>query len=143
MQSFADFDRRLNISAWATAYIEIDSEQAIEWLETNYLGNPAREKDVVLETLKALSTQGAAPFSKLRPRIAESYQLLIQTHPELAGWVARDLVTWQDWSFAEPLAEMRSRETTLDGPSIFAIDYYLGRARTSTQRPFKIKDLTP
>jgi hypothetical protein len=135
MHNLAHFNQGLNLSAWATAYIEIDGEQAIDWLETNYLGNPARAKDLVLETLKALSTQSTTPFSELRPRIAESYQLLIETHPKLAGWVARDLVTWQDWSFAEPLAELRNRETTLDGPSIFAIDYYLGRARQRYKLP--------
>ena len=135
MQNLASFKQELNLSAWATAYIEIDGEQAVDWLETNYLGNPARANDEVLETLKALSTQGAPRFSELRPRIAESYQLLIETHPQLAGWVAHDLVTWQDWSFAESLAELRSRETLLDGPSIFAIDYYLGRARYRHKLP--------
>ena len=129
------FAKVLNSCNWIGINIEIDGEQAVDWLETNYLGNPARANDEVLETLKALSTQGAPRFSELRPRIAESYQLLIETHPQLAGWVARDLVTWQDWSFAEPLAELRSSETILDGPSIFAIDYYLGRARHRRKLP--------
>ena len=129
MQSSADFSQQLNLSAWATAFIEVDGKQAIAWLEKHYLGNPARKDDEVLEALKALSTQGAAPFNALRPRIAQSYQILIETHPNLAGWAARDLVSWQDWRLAGRLAELRERETTLDGPSTFAIDYYLGRAR--------------
>ncbi|MCP4010487.1 MAG: hypothetical protein GY726_13375 [Proteobacteria bacterium] len=34
----AQFDQTLNLSAWATALIEIDGEEAIEWLEAVYLG---------------------------------------------------------------------------------------------------------
>ena len=135
MHSLSSFNLGLDFSAWATAFIEVDGEQAVDWLEKHYLGNPEREYGELLETLKALSTQGATPFNHLRPRIAESYQVLIETHPKLAGWVARDLVTWQDWRLAEPLAELRSRETTIDGPSAFAIDYYLGRARHSGKLP--------
>ena len=129
MQSLAHFNRTLNLSAWATALIEADGEQAIDWLERHYLGNPDRDSDTVLEVLKALSTQGSTPYSELRPRIVESYRLLVENHPNLAGWAARDLASWQDWRLAQTLAELRSSDTTLDGPSTFAIDYYLGRAR--------------
>ena len=129
LQNLAYFDRTLNLSAWATALIEVDGEAGIEWLEKQYVGNPGRAQDRVLETLKALSTQGSVPLSPLRLRIVESYRLLLETHPQLAGWIARDLVSWQEWQLAEALADLRADNIALDGPSGFAIDYYLGRAR--------------
>ena len=73
--------------------------------------------------------QGARPRSGLRQRIAESYGVLIQTHPSLAGWAARDLAAWQDWRFAEILEQLRERSPAMDGATKYAIDYCVGRAR--------------
>ena len=135
MANVSHFKRTLNLSAWATALVEVDGRAGIEWLDANYLSNSERSQAEVLETLKALSTQGSIPFSELRPYIADSYRNLIETHPQLAGWAARDMASWQDWSLAQNLAALRGSETQLDGPSNFAIDYYLGRARQRGQLP--------
>ena len=121
----------LNLSAWATALIEIDRQQAIDWLETVYLSAPDRNPDVVLEIVKALSVHGALERSErsgLRRRIAESYGVLIQTHPSLAGWAARDLTAWNDWRFTGELSAVRESRLTMDGATAYAIDYYVGRA---------------
>jgi hypothetical protein len=126
MASRAQSNLTLNLSAWATALIEIDGEKAIDWLETVYLGAPDRDPDVVLEIVKALSVQGARKRSGLRRRIAESYGLLIQTHPSLAGWAARDLATWRDWRFAREIAAVRESRLMMDGATAYAIDYYIG-----------------
>ena len=135
MNSLARFDQTLNLSAWATALIEIDGDAGIDWLERVYLGNPARDTEAVQETLKALSVQGSSGDGRLRPRIAQSYAVLIDTHPQLAGWAARELAAWQDWRLAARLAELREEGGELDGPSAYAIDYYLGRARSQGQLP--------
>ena len=129
MASLAKYDQSLNLSAWATAFIEIDGEAAIDWLESAYLARPARNPDNVLEIIKALSVQGARPLSGLRPRIAESYGVLIENHPSLAGWAARDLTAWQDWRLADSLAQLRESGSSMDGATAYAIDYYVGRAR--------------
>lgn len=131
MASRARFDQTLNLSAWATALIEIDGEEAIGWLEAVYLSAPDRDPDAVLEIVKALSVHGARKRSGLRKRIAESYGVLIRNQPSLAGWAARDLTSWNDWRFADDLAELRESGFTMDGPTAFAIDYYVGRARSS------------
>jgi hypothetical protein len=130
MKSRAQFDKLLNLSAWATALIEIDGAEAIDWLEAIYLGAPGREPDVVLEIVKALSVHGARKRSDLRSRIAESYGVLIQTHPSLAGWAVRDLTAWKDWRFADALAELRESQLDMDGATAYAIDYYIGRVRS-------------
>jgi len=132
MTSKAEFDQSLNLSAWATALIEVDGEAALDWLDTAYLGKSDRHADHVLEVVKALSVQGARPWSELRQRIAESYGVLIQTHPSLAGWAARDLVAWQDWRFAKKLELLRERSPNMDGATAYAIDYYVGRARSTS-----------
>ncbi|MBZ2168636.1 hypothetical protein [Marinobacter sp. F4216] len=130
MESRAQLGITLNLSAWATALIEIDGEEAVEWLEQHYLGAADRESDAVVEVVKALSVQGARNRSSLRQRIADSYALLIQTHPLLAGWAARDLASWNDWRFADALAEVRDGDQDLDGATAFSINYYIRRAES-------------
>ena len=126
----AKFDYRLNLSAWATPLIEIDGEEAVGWLEASYLGAPDRAPGEVLEIVKALSVHGARKRSGLRERISKSYAVLIQTHPSLAGWAARDLTAWNDWRFADVLAELRESRPKMDAATAFAIDYYVGRAQS-------------
>jgi hypothetical protein len=126
--SRAHFNQTLNLSAWATALIEIDGERAVDWLEAMYLGTPDREPDAVLQVVKALSVQGAGERSGLRARIAESYGVLIEAHPSLAGWVAHDLTAWNDWRFAEALVDLRASQAELDSATAYAIDFYIARA---------------
>jgi hypothetical protein len=132
MESKAQFDSTLNLSAWATALIEIDGAEAIDWLEAVYLDAPGRKPDVVLEIVKAFSVHGARKQSRLRRRIADSYGELIQSRPSLAGWAARDLTSWNDWRFAGVLAELRESPMKLDSATAYAIDYYIGRAQSNT-----------
>ena len=89
MARFAKHDQKPNLAAWATALIEIDGKDAIDQLESDYLSKPGRDPDTVLEIVKALSTHGSRDRPRLRRRIAESYELLIQTYPSLAGWAVR------------------------------------------------------
>jgi len=131
MKNKAQFGQSPNLSAWATALIEVDGEVAVDWLETAYFARPDRHADDVLEIVKALSVQGATAGPGLRRRIAESYGVLIQTHPSLAGWAARDLGAWQDWRFVESLEQLRARTPAMDSATAYAIDYYLGRARST------------
>ena len=128
LASRAQFNLTRNLSAWATALIEIDGEAAIDWLEAFYIGAPDRDPDAVLEIVKALSVQGTRQRSGLRRRIAESYGLLVQTHPSLAGWAARDLTAWRDWRLVDTVAELRNSQSAMDGATAYAIDYYIGRA---------------
>jgi hypothetical protein len=131
MASHARFDHALHLSAWSAAFIEIDGDEAVSWLESVYLDDPDRDPDAVLEVVKALSVHGSRPGSGLRPRIAESYGALIEAHPSLAGWAARDLTVWRDWRFADAFADLRERPVTLDAEAAFAIDDYIGQARSN------------
>lgn len=129
IKNHARFNQSLNLSAWATALIEIDGESGINWLEENYLLNANRPNDHVLDVVKALSVQGAKVDSTLRSRIAKSYSGLVESHPALAGWVARDLTAWSDWRFTDVLRKLREQSVAIDASTAYAIDYYLKRAQ--------------
>ena len=131
MADLARYDTDFNLSAWATALIEVDGTDAIDWLQRHYLENPGRNSTIVLEAVKAMSVHGSRNPAPLRNRIAEAYAALVQAHPDLSGWVARDLTAWQDWRFADALEEVRKTRKVTDGPSVYAIDYYVGRSRSS------------
>jgi hypothetical protein len=130
MESASQFDTSLNLSAWATALIEIDGTNAIDWLEANYLGVTGRDPNTVLEIVKALSVHGARKRSSLRQRIADSYGVLIRSYPSLAGWAVRDLTSWSDWRFADAVAELRKTQSNMDSATAYVIDYYVGRAQS-------------
>ena len=134
MAGSARFDQTLNLSAWATALIEIDGEAAIAWLERVYLGVPDRSPTTVQEVVKALTVHGAREGAGLRDRIAESYRVLLETHPSLAGWVARDLMAWSDWRLSDALEALRRTRLPMDGATAYAIDLYVGRARASASK---------
>jgi len=131
MQRIAKYDQTLNLSAWATALVEVDGEKAVDWLEEVYFSAADRTPDTVLEVIKALSVHGARKQSGLRGHIAKSYDVLIRTHPSLAGWAARDLTAWSDWRFVDTFAELRRSQQTTDSATAYAIDYYIGRSRSS------------
>ena len=79
--------------------------------------------------MKALSVQGANVDSTLRLRIAKSYGALINSHPSLAGWVARDLTAWKDWRLADVLRNLREQSVVMNAQTAYAIDYYLKRGQ--------------
>ena len=117
-----------NLAAWATALIEIGRADAVGWLERTYLGAADRDPDAVLEIVKALSVQGTKGHPPLRARIAAAYMTLLDTHPALAGWVARDLAAWGDWRHVQRLRRLQEGPTELDGASDFSIAQYLAQA---------------
>ena len=124
----AKFGGKLNLSAWATALIEVDGEHAIDWLEAVFLGDANRDARVVLDVVKALSVHGGLVQSTLRKRVAECYVTLLHTHPSLAGRVARDLTTGRDWRFTDLLNNLRRERLEMEGSATYAVDHYLWNA---------------
>ena len=135
MDSNRRWSRNLNLSAWAAALIEVDDKEAIDWLEANYLGDRYRKPENVEEILKAMSVHGNRKVPELRARIIESYGSLIRTQPQLAGWVARDLLVWGDWRYRQALDDLRQSAADLDSASAYAIDTYVRRAASQDEQP--------
>jgi hypothetical protein len=97
----------LHLGAWATAYIEIEGEQAIGFYEANYFRRAPRVEEL-RELVLALSVQGTGGRTELRDRIVASYRVLLDRHPSLASAVLDDLLAWER---RDMLAYMRTFAT--------------------------------
>lgn len=115
-----------NLSAWATAYIEVDGRQAIDRIEDIFVRGRERRQDELVEIAKALSVHGRL---HLRNRIVQSYAALIDRYPVMAGLVARDLTAWKRWDLADRFAALSEKAVDLDLSASYAIDYYVRKAR--------------
>ncbi|MEM9305037.1 MAG: hypothetical protein AAGE01_23200 [Pseudomonadota bacterium] len=128
MASSARLGWSMNLSAWATAFIEADGLDAIDWLDEHYLTDPGRAPEVVAKIVKSMSEHGNRGESALRARIVKSLGALIDAHPSLAGQAATDLAAWGEWGHAERFRRLRQHPEPMDGAAALAIDRYLQRA---------------
>jgi len=94
IRSLETFSDPLHLGAWATAYIEIEGEKAIQYLEARYFRRAPPAKQL-RRVLMALSVQGASGRTELRDRIVASYKVAIEQHPGLTSPVLDDLIAWK------------------------------------------------
>jgi len=134
-ESAARYGSITNLSAWATAYFETHPVVAIETINERYFKNEKRTRAELEEILRALSvvTEANNPLlfrrkTELRWRISNAYKSLLEYHPKMAGWVARDLMRWRRKALVEKLKELRRDKAELDPASALAVDMYLGQA---------------
>ena len=105
-QGCQKFGLTTNLAAWATAYIEIHGEPAVEEIEATYLGDSQRSAAEIRAVLMALSVQGQAAVARLRHRIVKSYGVALQFHPWTAGSIVVDLTEWEQWKYKEVAADI-------------------------------------
>ena len=117
-----------NLAAWATAYIEIEGADAIDRIEDRYFREPDRTRAELTEITKALSVHGSDGHVELRDRIVDAYAVLLENHPSMVGYVARDLAAWQHWRLTEQIRAIADDRAGLDHQTLFAVGYYLGLA---------------
>jgi hypothetical protein len=91
VHSMVRIDHPLHLGAWATALVEIDGTEAIEFLESRYFRRARRNEDI-REVVLALSVQGKVGR---RDRIVAAYRVLLEKHPALASAVLDDLIAWR------------------------------------------------
>ena len=134
-ESAARYGTTRNLSAWATAYIETHPSEAIEAINERYFKNEERTRAELEEILRALSVVADAdnPFlirrkDELRLRISSAYKSLLEYHPKMAGWVARELMRWRRKALVERLKELHRDKASLDSASALAVDMYLAQA---------------
>ena len=134
-ESKARYGITMNLSAWTTAYIEVNPETGIEDVEELYLAMDRRTPDELEEVHRSLSVLGSEGGAVAEPRIAqrrrrivESYGILLEHHPTMAGLVAKDLTNWQTQALVEELSSIVESETELDPGSKMAVRYYLSMA---------------
>ena len=119
VRSAAEFGLPNQFAAWATAWIEVGNEEALEFLEQQYLGNPERSGDEMKALIAALSVHGNRGHVQLRDRIVEAYREILDSHPDLAPLMVADLTTWERWDLAEAVGRATASlppESGVTGP---------------------------
>jgi hypothetical protein len=91
-----------NLASMIAADLQLCGPSRMAWIDAKYMGDRLRSTRELEAALLALSVLGNADGVIPRARVIESYRLFIQEHKELAGFVAKDLVSWQYWG-AVPL----------------------------------------
>lgn len=92
-----DLDFGGSLTAWATAYIEIDERDAVEALAAAVLP-PARVNRKTAEAvLTALALHGTEGHVALRDRIAEILSKSAEIDAAYAATAVSTLIQWQDW----------------------------------------------
>ena len=133
-ESAARYGLETNLSAWVTAFIETHPDTGIEEVEAKYYLNADRSRTELEEVLKGLSVLGSEGglatknIVKRRRRIIKSYAKLLDYHPQMAGWVAKDLTVWKIRAMVERMERINSQESNLDASSKLAVNYYLSVA---------------
>jgi len=135
LEGAAKFGFKTNLSAWVTAFIEAYPDTGIEEIATLYFKKDDRtieELEAVCIGLSVLGSErsiSAGPgIVNRRRRIVNIYAVLLNHHPIMADWVAKDLTAWRIQALVDQLAEIREREPKHTSGSMFAVDYYLAVA---------------
>jgi hypothetical protein len=102
------FKSALQIGAWATAFIEIEGEKAIDFLESRYFRG-SRSAEELVEVVAAFSVHGNSGHTHLRDRIVKGYGVLLTRRPELAPKFVGDLLAWRRWEMGEPVRRAAER----------------------------------
>lgn len=121
----ARYGLSLNLSAWLTAYVEIDGAVAVEFIESEMFGNWNAVPATLNEALKALSVHGNEGRPALRDRIVASYGTLLATHPSMGTSIVNDLVSWQRTEHVDSLSRVRNSLADRDPLGAYAIERYL------------------
>jgi hypothetical protein len=131
----ARFGLKTNLSAWATAYVEVNPETGIDEMEALYFARDDRTPEELEEAHRSLSVLGSEGGAVAVPRVAarrrriiKSYGTLLEHHPTMAGKVAKDLTNWRRQALVDELSSIMKSETPLDPDSKMAVSYYLSMA---------------
>ena len=128
--SLERFGLTTNLSAWTTALIEIQKEAAVAEIEEQYFRSSARSREELIAVTAALSEHGSNGHIHLRERIIQSYATLLDYHPEMAGYAAKDLLTWRRWELSDRLKKILNTTKSTDPLTAYAIRLYLAQAKT-------------
>jgi hypothetical protein len=133
MESAARFGTTLNLSAWATALVEIDQEKGVQILEEDYLSRSERSVKELRAVCTALSVHGANGAEALRNRIVNAYGLALESHPEMAPELVRDLLVWQRFDHTDRVAKAASaRPPVFDFATLLRLRAYARRGTSQS-----------
>jgi len=135
VQVAARFGLTTNLSAWIAAFIEAHPDVGVDTVEALYFIPGRSTRAELKEVLKGLSVLGSEAvmtadpvIANRRRRIIQSYAVLLDHYPMMAGWVAKDLTSWQLRALVDRLQRIQTNGAMLDPSSNLAITYYLSTA---------------
>jgi hypothetical protein len=130
-QSAQRFDLNRNLSAWATALIELQEEEAIDTIEHHFFQNPDRTREELREIHKALSVHGTNGHTHLRDRIIMAYDTLLTHYPRMAPAVVNDLTAWNRRDLETTISRIAAaKPPLLDFQATLKLRSYLKSAKS-------------
>jgi hypothetical protein len=118
-------------SAWLIALLEVDQVAGIEWVEKRI----GHFDEMSLEhVMAALSITGTAR-PELQLRMRQAYERILAERPSMVGFVAKDLMNWNDASAIKLVGEILASDEEVGEPAQMWARSYLqnvwGKLETS------------
>jgi hypothetical protein len=145
----AALDRRLeaawksgdatNLASMLAADLELRGPARVTWIDERYLGDRARTAPEISAALLALSVHGNASGVIPRERVIQSYRKFIKEHPEISGYVARDLAAWQYWDAVPEHVALLKSDVRQQFPSRLATLAYLRQSPSAEARELALR----
>ena len=83
--------------------------------------------------------QGNANGAIPRERVIQSYRLFMKARPEIAGYVAQDLATWQYWDAVPEYVALMKSDVPQQFPSRVAMLAYLRQSPSAEARELALR----
>ncbi|MEI6761188.1 MAG: hypothetical protein WCO22_12155 [Betaproteobacteria bacterium] len=115
------------LSAMLAAWLELQGESGVAWLEQHYLQAPGLQEWEYQAALLALSVHGNDGQRVSRARVVKAYADFVRQDTPLAGWVASDLGNWGRWEFDQRYAALLRSGRPQTFASRYAMVFYLMR----------------
>ncbi|MCE8537880.1 hypothetical protein KBY27_10445 [Ruegeria pomeroyi] len=125
-----------DLQAWATAFLEIDGQDALAKLVHDWLEQPETDTDAVRAVIAALSTHARFADFEMASSIVPEIAALARRRPDVVGSVASALGQIGEFSYGDmvqsavsdlPLRQARA----IDAAELFAASAYVHRARAT------------
>ena len=85
--------------------------------------------------ITALSVQGRAGHVHLRDRITDSYRIVLQVHPEVAGPIAADLTQWGRWECGDEVAAiLKHKDITFETSDAKVMRIYISKSKGAVEQ---------
>lgn len=130
-RSAARYSSTTNLAALATAYIELESTDALSFIDREYLQNRDRTLEEIQQIHQALSLHGTEGRTELRDQVVHGYAMILRNYPQLAPRVATDLAAWGSTDLVQELTQIESSDAGLNYAERKAIRQYLRLASTA------------
>ncbi len=114
-----------DLSALLAAHLELRGPARLDWVARTYLFDPARGLDAIEAALTALGVHGDADAAVPRARVVEVYRRFIRERPAMAGFVAADLLRWEEWGATRDYAALLDKGAIADPAGVFAAAAYV------------------